>query len=69
MAFLAGCHTASELALDTEGHQLAEACIHLIEEISLALQVEVLVEMAAQSQQKQGKMNVYTPLVLVEAVN
>ncbi|DBA87773.1 TPA: Peroxisomal membrane protein pex16, variant 3 [Trebouxia sp. C0004] len=31
-------------------------------------QVEVLVEMAAQSQSKQGNLNLYTPLTVVEAV-
>lgn len=31
-------------------------------------QVEVLVEMAARSQDKQGTMDVYTPLVAVEAI-
>jgi len=31
-------------------------------------QVEVLVEMAAQSQSKQGNVNLYTPLAVVEAV-
>lgn len=32
------------------------------------LQVEVLIEMAAQSQARQGNMNLYTPLTAVEAV-
>lgn len=32
------------------------------------LQVEVLVEMAARSQDKQGKLNMHTPLTAVEAV-
>ena len=31
-------------------------------------QVEVLVEMAARSQDKQGNLNLYTPLTALEAV-
>lgn len=38
---------------------LSEACTS---------QVEVLVEMAARSQDRQGNLNLYTPLTAVEAV-